>query len=68
MRCGARVVCTHLAVPDRMCCTAECACRNYTNMKEIGCKSDVIEFTFLARACLYIWGDAIKEVVMTERK
>ena len=63
MRCGARVVCTDQAVPDRIRCMAECAYRNYTDMCETDCTSNVMENAILARACPYNWGDTIDDVM-----
>lgn len=62
MRCGARVVCTDQAVPDRIRCIAECAERNYRDMTEIVCDKEVLDNAKLTRACPYNWGESIDEV------
>jgi predicted nicotinamide N-methyase len=62
MRCGARVVCTDQAVPDRIRCIAECAERNNKDLELLQSDGDILKNANLARACPYNWGECIDEV------
>jgi predicted nicotinamide N-methyase len=68
MRCGARVVCTDQAVPDRIRCIAECAERNYQDMKLIERDGEVLKNASLGRACPYNWGESVEEVTSSLEK
>jgi predicted nicotinamide N-methyase len=72
MRCGAKVVCTDQAIPDRIRCMAESAERNIRYMKaclSVGkggqetAASVFFHFADHARVCPYSWGDPIDEVL-----
>mmetsp|Transcript_37216 Transcript_37216/g.81018 ORF Transcript_37216/g.81018 Transcript_37216/m.81018 type:complete len:355 (+) Transcript_37216:70-1134(+) len=63
MRCGARVICTDQAVADRIRCLAECAERNYCEMKDILPENDE-RLVNAAKTTVYPynWGDDVHEV------
>ncbi|KAL3791085.1 hypothetical protein HJC23_012070 [Cyclotella cryptica] len=64
MRCGARVVCTDQSVADRIRCIAECAERNWRDMKKTESEA-VLENAKMARSCPYNWGAPIEEVTLS---
>ena len=53
MKCGARVISTDLASPNRIRCMAECIARNIQNMKDDG---SPLYHALEARACPCTWG------------
>lgn len=63
MHCGARVVCTDQAVTDRIRCIAECAERNYCEMKD-NLPEDDERLVNAAKTKVYPynWGDDVHEV------
>lgn len=79
MRCGARVVCTDQAIPNRIRCMAESAERNIRYMMKIVLRGGrggggplkgkddqqeiAYQFAVNARVCPYSWGDPIDEIV-----
>jgi len=63
LRCGARVVCTDQASPDRIRSIAECAERNLREMKETGTDEEIVTMAENGRACALDWGGPIDEVL-----
>ena len=63
MHCGARVVCTDQAVPDRIRSIAECAQRNYREIKEKGKNQLITDMAKKARACALEWGGSVDQVL-----
>eukprot|EP00977_Amphora_coffeiformis_P004525 scaffold976_cov161-Amphora_coffeaeformis.AAC.3 len=63
LRCGARVVCTDQASPDRIRSIAECAERNWREMKETGADEETITIAGKGSACALDWGGPIDEVL-----
>ena len=65
MHCGARVVCTDQAVPDRIRCIAECAERNFREINNQGGSADTeqIAMATKARACALDWGGPVDQVL-----
>lgn len=70
MRCGAKVVCTDQAIPNRIRCMAESAERNIRYMKTLlvgGHKDDretaIYRLAVNARVCPYSWGDPIDDIL-----
>jgi Predicted methyltransferase len=70
MRCGAKVVCTDQAIPNRIRCMAESAERNIRYMKTllVGRDKDdretaIYKFAVNARVCPYSWGDPIDDIL-----
>lgn len=63
LRCGARVVCTDQAVPDRIRSIAECAERNFREMKSTETDPDVLAMAAQARACSLDWGESVEDVL-----
>lgn len=64
MHCGARVVCTDQAVPDRIRCIAECAERNFRAIKSNNSDDNKhIAMAAAARACALDWGGSVDEVL-----
>lgn len=73
MHCGARVVCTDQAVPDRIRSIAECAERNYREIKDKDENSNsdnnnnnepsILDMAKKARACALDWGGSVDQVL-----
>lgn len=63
MHCGARVICTDQAVTDRIRCIAECAERNYREMKDnLPEEDERLANAAKMKACPYNWGDSIHDI------
>lgn len=64
MHCGARVVCTDQAVPDRIRCIAECAERNFRAIRDDEeASTERLAMAATARACALDWGGSVDDVL-----
>lgn len=63
LRCGARVVCTDQASPDRIRSIAECGERNVREMEERSVDTETIAMAEMGRACPLDWGGPVDEVL-----
>ena len=63
MRCGARVVCTDQAVPDRIRSIAECAERNWREMNVGDVDEQTIKMAGKSRACALDWGGSVNHIL-----
>jgi predicted nicotinamide N-methyase len=70
MCCGARIISTDQAAPDRIRCMAECVERNwqnistkYNNNDDQSNNTTILKYAAKVKACPYDWGKPIDEVV-----